>query len=356
MMKKKVALLAAVTLLAGILSACGKDASYVREIKASDYVTLGEYKGIEVTVNEPSVTAKNSVEDYMAYLASINTVAVEVTDRTVVREGDVANIDYTGYRDGVAFENGAAKGHDLTIGSGAFIPGFEEGLIGKNVGETVMLDLTFPDYYDNKEMAGAEVTFEVTINGISVLEQQELTVGFIQEVTQVECDTIEEFQEYIYELFYEDAVNANNEEIASSVAQTIMANCIFEEPPEKMVDRYCNMQIEDMTAQLAVYGIDLNTYMLNYYGMDSEAYMAMFREDAATMAEQYIMFQAISDAEGLNLTEEEITQAMEEHVMIYGYESLEDFKEQIGEEVFYEYLMSEKVMEFLIDNAVVHMQ
>lgn len=282
-MKKKMALLAAVILLAGSLSACGKEAEYVREITASDYVELGEYKGIEVTV------------------------------RTTVEIGDTVNIDYTGYRDGVAFDRGAATGQSLTIGSGTFIPGFEDGLIGKKVGETVMLDLTFPADYKNEEMAGAEVTFEVVINDIE-----------------------------------------NESDIIGRIMQTVMANCIFQEPPEEMVTRYCDMQIKDMTAQLAAYGMDLNTYMQTYFGMDSETYMAVFREDAAKMAQQYIMFQAIADAENLNLTDEEIAAAMEEHAAAYGYESVENFKEEIGEEVFYEYLMAERIIDFLEENAVIH--
>ncbi len=355
-MKKKMALLAAVILLAGSLSACGKKAEYIREITASDYVTLGDYKGIEVTISDPEAEAQQNVEEYLAYLDSINTELVEVTDRTVVEEGDTVNIDYTGYRDGVAFDNGAATGQDLTIGSGSFIPGFEDGLIGKEVGETVMLDLTFPADYRSEEMAGAEVTFEVVINSISILEQQELTVEFANEMTQLDCSTVEEFKETIYNLFYEDAVSANENEIASTIAQSVMANCIFEEPPEKMVERYCDMQIEDMTTQLSAYGTDLNTYMQTYYGMNSEEYMQVFKEDAAKMAQQYIMFQAIADAEGLNLSEEEISQAMAVQAGTYGYSSVEEFKEEIGEEVLYEYLMAEKVMDFLEENAEIHVE
>ena len=169
MMKKKIMSLAAVVLTAGMLSACGKDAAYLSEIKASDYVTLGEYKGIEVTQPEPEVTDEY-VDSYIEYLRSQRAVAVEVTDRTTVQEGDTVNIDYTGYRDGVAFEGGTAQGDSLTIGSGRFIDGFEEGLIGTSVGETVTLELTFPDNYTNAELAGAAVTFDVTVNSISVSE------------------------------------------------------------------------------------------------------------------------------------------------------------------------------------------
>ena len=351
-MKKKTALLAAVILLAGSLSACGKKAEYIRDITASDYVTLGNYKGIEVTISNPEAEAQQSVEEYLAYLDSVNTELVEVTGRTVVEEGDTVNIAYTGYRDGVAFDGGTATGQDLTIGSGSFIPGFEDGLIGKEVGETVMLDLTFPADYRSEEMAGAEVTFEVVINSISILEQKELTVEFVNELTQLDCGTVEEFKETIYNLFYEDAVSANESVLTSTITQEVMANCIFVEPPEKMVERYRDMQIEDMTAQLAAYGTDLNTYMQTYYGMNAEEYMQAFKETAIQIAQEYIMLQAIADVEGFTLTEEEIAQAMEEQAAAYGDASVEE----LGEEFFYENLMAEKVMDFLEENAEIHVE
>ncbi|MBD5454505.1 MAG: trigger factor, partial [Lachnospiraceae bacterium] len=340
----------------GSLSACGKKAEYIRDITASDYVTLGNYKGIEVTISNPEAEAQQSVEEYLAYLDSVNTELVEVTDRTVVEEGDTVNIDYTGYRDGVAFDGGTATGQDLTIGSGSFIPGFEDGLIGKEVGETVMLDLTFPADYRSEEMAGAEVTFEVVINSISILEQKELTVEFVNELTQLDCGTVEEFKETIYNLFYEDAVSANESVLTSTITQEVMANCIFVEPPEKMVERYRDMQIEDMTAQLAAYGTDLNTYMQTYYGMNAEEYMQAFKETAIQIAQEYIMLQAIADVEGFTLTEEEIAQAMEEQAAAYGCASAEELKKEMGEEIFYENLMAEKVLDFLKENAEIHVE
>ncbi|MCM1252741.1 MAG: trigger factor [Clostridium sp.] len=355
-MKKKIALLMAATLMAGVLSACGKDVEYISKIKASDYVTLGTYKGIEITVSDPEAVAQKNMADSIADLELMNGITVPVTDRTLVEEGDTVNIDYAGYRDGTAFEGGTAAGQDLTIGSGSFIPGFEDGLIGKEVGETVSLDLTFPENYRNTEMAGVAVTFEVTINSISIIEPQELTDDFIKELTQEEYETVEDFENYLYDYFYANAASAYETEVTGKIVQAVMAGCIFETPPEKMVERYCNMQIEDMTAQLAEYGVDLNTYMQAQYSMDSEAYMQMFREDAAKVAQQYIMFQAIADAEGLNLTKEEMAQAMEEHALSSGYESVEAFKEEIGEEVFYEYQMAENVMGFLEENAEIHME
>lgn len=354
MMKKKITLLAAVMLAAVMLSACGKDAAYLREIKASDYVTLGEYKGIEVTQPEPEVTDEY-VESYIEYLRSQRTVTVEVTDRTTVQEGDTVNIDYTGYRDGIAFEGGTAQGDNLTIGSGRFIDGFEDGLIGANVGETVTLELSFPTDYDpNPDLAGVAVTFDVTVNSISVSETPELTDELVQEFGIAECSTVEELRTYVYDAFYAEAVGLYEDAVASDITQAVMANSIFSEPPEKMVKRYQDVLIESMTAQATAYGVDLDTFMLNYYGMDTESYLAVFQEDAITMAEQYIMFQAIADAEGLNPTKEEVTAAMEEEALSFGYESLEAFQEEVEEEVFYEYLISETAMEFLKENAVIN--
>ncbi|MDE7019042.1 MAG: trigger factor [Lachnospiraceae bacterium] len=353
MMKKKMTLFAMAVMLTGMLSACGKDAAYVRDIKASDYVTLGEYTGIEVTVDDPATTAEAKAQEHMDYLASICAEAVEVTDRDVVQTGDTVNIDYAGYQDGVAFENGTAAGADLTIGSGAFIPGFEDGLIGKKVGEDVTLDLTFPDDYKAPEMAGVAVTFEVKINSISIMEPCELNIEFIQEVTNTDYATIEEYREFIYGRYYENEVLASENDIAGSIAKAVMDGSTFKQPPEKMIERYRNIQVEDMTTQLAAYNVSLDAYMQTYYGMDKDTYMEQFTQDATTIAKQYIMFQAIADAEGLNPSEEEFNQSLEAHVADSGYESMDAFKEEIGEEVYYEYLMSETVMDFLKEKAVV---
>ncbi len=342
-MKKKIAILAAVVLSMCMLSACGKDAAYLKEIKASEYVTLGEYKGIELTVTEPEVTYE-TVDYYIEnYILAQKAVTTEVTDRTVVEEGDTVNIDFTGYRDGTPFENGSAQGASLTIGSGGYIPGFEDGLIGTSIGDTVTLDLTFPDdYKPNPDMAGVEVSFEVTINGISIVEIPELTDEIVQEAGIGGCSTPDELRDYLYEYFYNSEMDTYNQNVRREIISAVTANCIFKEPPEKMVDRYYDMLVEGLTMQALSYG----------QSFDEEAYKEELEENAIQSAQQYIMFQAISDAEGLNMSEEEFSQAMEESVIEFGYGSVEEFKEQSDEEELREYLMAERVMNFLIENAV----
>lgn len=352
-MKKKIAIFAAAVLSVSMLSACGKDTAYLKGIDASKYVTLGEYKGIEVTEKAPEVT--DDVVDYYInnYILASMAVTTEVTDRTVVEDGDTVNIDFTGYRDGTPFENGSAQGASLTIGSGSYIPGFEDGLIGANVGDTVTLDLTFPDDYElNPDMAGVEVSFEVTVNGISIVEIPELTDEIVQGIGIGECSTPDELRKYLYESLYNNAMDSYNDAVRSDIINATMANCIFKDPPQKMVDRYYDMIVEGMTTQASAYGMDLETFMYNYYYMTESDYMEAFTENATTSAQQYIMFQAIADAEGLNISEEELSKAMEENASEFGYESIEAFKEQVEEEEFREYIMAETVMDFLIENAV----
>ena len=143
MMKKRVGVLAAVLASATLLTACGSK-EYLKDIKASDYVTLGNYMGIEAQAEEP-VVEDGLVDMYLQYyILPSYTTTEEVTGRAV-QTGDVVNIDYVGYHNGEAFQGGTAEGYDLTIGSGQFISGFEDGLIGANVGDQVSLNLTFPD-------------------------------------------------------------------------------------------------------------------------------------------------------------------------------------------------------------------
>lgn len=383
MMKKRAALSAAVMLVMCMVSACGANnenaadgangaggekvdssantadggigSAYISGIKVSDYVTLGEYKGIELVEEEPAVP-EGYVEHYIdTYILAARATVTPVEDRTDVREGDTANIDYVGYRDGVAFDGGTAQGYDLTIGSGSFIPGFEDGLIGKNVGDTVTLDLTFPDDYVNAEMAGVSVSFEVTINSISIVEVPELTDELVQELDLEGCSTTEELNSYLNDYFYETAVNAYNQTVKNDITNAVMENCVFkEELPGELIERYYGILIEDMTETALSNGMDLNTYVKNYYNMDEETYTGIIRNNAGNMAKQYIMFKAIADAEGINMTEAEQDKAMEEWAAERGYESVDSLLKQMDEETFKEYLMAEEVVAFLLENATIN--
>jgi trigger factor len=349
--KTKAGVLAAVLTASTLLTACGGSKEYLKDIKTSDYVTLGNYIGIEAEAEEPSVD-ESLVDMYLQYyVLEPSATTEEVTDRAV-QDGDIVNIDYAGYKDGVAFDGGTAEGYDLTIGSNTFIDGFEEGLIGANIGDKVSLDLTFPDPYpNNTDLAGAAVVFEVTINSISVEKVPELTDEFVQSLGLSDCSTEQELRDYIYNSFYETAVSTYNSTIEQSIQDSVMAGCTFKEPPEDMVARM-RQNIEDsISAQAQSQSMTVTQYVSAYYGLDEEAYADKLDEEALESAEVYIMYQAIADAEGLNPTDEEIQEEIDERVTAYGYESEEAFRESADMEMLKEYVMKEKVLDFLKENA-----
>lgn len=347
---RKMTALAAILTAAVMLTACGSK-EYLKDIKASDYVTLGNYMGVEAEAAEPTVP-DGMVDAYIEYyLLPAYTTSEPVTGRAV-EEGDTANIDYVGYIDGEAFAGGTDSNHDLTIGSHSFIDGFEDGLIGVNVGETVSLELAFPNPYNpNPDLSGVPVVFDVTVNSISIQKVPELNDELVQSMGIEGCTTEKELRDYLYNLFYDDAVQTYENSIETTLTDTIMSVCTFKEPPAEMVERFAK-NIEDvMNAQAGVQGMTLTSYMQYYYGMDEATYKAQFQADALTGAQQYIMFQAIADIEGLNPSDEQLQGEINSRVETYGYESEEAYRESVDVEMLREQLMRQNVMEFLKENG-----
>lgn len=347
MKRSKTTILAVILAVSTLVTACGSK-EYLKDIKASDYVTLGNYIGIEAEAPEPAVE-DGMVDMYLSYYVMPQIPTDEVTGRAI-EEGDTVNIDFVGYIDGEAFEGGTGSNYDLTIGAHQFIDGFEEGLIGVNAGETVSLDLAFPDpYLNNTELSGAPVVFEVTVNSIGRkdIDAYVLTLGLES------CSTEEDFREYLYNVFYNNAVLNYEETIESKLTNTIMAGCTFKEPPTEMVERFAQNIENERSSLAAQYGMTLESYMLNSAGMDEATYKEQFKTEAVTEAQQYIMYQAIADAEGLNPTDEQLQEEISSIVKVYGYESEEAFRENTDMEMFKEQLMRRNVMDFLKENGTI---
>lgn len=354
-MKKRICVTAAVLSVSLLLTACGSK-EYLKDIKAEKYVTLGEYKGITATADKPEVP-DSLIENYITEnFLMPKAEKVPVTGRTV-QTGDVANIDFTGYLDGVAFEGGAGTNFDLTIGSGQFIDGFEDGLIGANVGDQVSLDLTFPDpYTGNPDLAGKPVVFEVTVNSISENKVPELTDELVQELSGEgynvgESRTADELKAWVRDL-YERAVQTNYDSaIETQIASQIMENSTFQEPPTEMVERFIGSIENNVSVRAASLYMTLAQYMQLYEGLDEAGYRALFDEEGVRMAKQYIMYQAIADREGLMPTEEEISEEMTSLMTHYGYASEEELKKNVDVESVKEDLMRKNVVAFLKENG-----
>ncbi|MFA9377537.1 MAG: trigger factor [Lachnotalea sp.] len=313
-----------------------------QDVDYSEYVTLGAYTGIPVTKQVAEVTDEE-VEAQIQSTLEENAVKTEVTDRDTVAEGDVANIDYEGQLDGVDFDGGTAQAQDLTIGSGQFVEGFEDQLIGVKVGDTVNLNVTFPDTY-SETLAGKDVVFIVTVNSISTQVTPELTDEFVQGISDYQ--TVDEYRQSVLEdltkTAEEDAVSTMQSDIWTAVKD----NCEIKEYPQDLVDQYTEQISTNYASYAEQAGVDLDAFMTSYFGMSVGDY-------AKEITAQEMIFKLIVKDAGLDITDEEFQTKASELATTYGYDSADAFIEANGEDNIRESILWEVMMNYLSENAVV---
>lgn len=325
----------AVMTAAIMFAGCGKnDARILYNENLSKYVKLGEYKNIPVDTK--SDTFKEFYDDIISSDISTNDLYVKKTEGEVA-DGDTANIDYEGKKDGVAFDGGTAKGYDLTIGSGSFIDGFEDGLIGKKIGDTVDLNLTFPENYQSTELAGKAVVFTVKINYVKTSEERkpedyykELDFASLEDYTA-------DVKERAAKNYLLDAVKANSE-----------IKSYPEKDTETIYDTYRNMYETNIKNS---YGIDLNSY-LSYNNQTEDDFKSSLTDNQIKplMDEQMVLY-AVLDKEKLGLTDDEVKAKLDETVKLYNGVSEDTIKDFYGD-FYFEYLaVNEKALDYLYKNA-----
>lgn len=328
-MKKGLRVMAAGLCAALLLAGCGNKA----EGDYSKYVTLGQYKGIEIT-KVPDVTE----EELEAEVAS--------RFRDTVEDGDTVNIDYVGTKDGVAFDGGTAQGQSLTIGSNAYIDGFEEGLVGVKVGSTVDLNLTFPDpYKSNPDLAGKAVVFTVTVNSINGVVGAELTEEVITANTAY--DSVDAYRESVREELQLVKDNEKLTQIWAIVKETATINGY----PKEEVEEYANDMKSYYANMAAVYGMDLAT-LLSASGMTEEVFNQQCQEYGQEECAKYMILELIAGKESIAVSEEEFNEEMEQAVKDSGMEKEVLLEYYGGEEQVRKNLLYNKVLEFLLETAV----
>lgn len=347
MKKKFLVALAAVAMLG--LVGCGKTGYDTYAEYADKYVELGEYTGIEYTRNVVEVT-DDEVQSQLDSFVSSLTTSEEVTDRTV-ENGDTVNIDYVGTIDGEEFEGGTAEGSSLTIGSGQFIDDFEDQLVGANIGDKVTVEVTFPDPYDNNpDMAGKDAEFAVTVNSISVSVVPELNDQLIADNT--DYDTIDDYKTYITESMTESKQADADSAVQSDILTAIIDNCTYSGYPEDESTKLVDDALEQTKSQAESYGIDFETY-LSYVGYTTEDdYKKVLEEYAVDFLKEKMTICAIAKKENMKVTDDEIEEYVNKLVEDYGLESSDDVYEYYTEEDIAYFVVSEKVMDFLNENAV----
>lgn len=338
-MKKQISLVLVMMMSAVLLFGCGDNK------EASDLVTLGEYKGVEVTV--PPASVDEEVQE--AYVRSVfkNGVTEEtgLKDRAV-ENGDSAYISYTGKKDGEAFEGGTSEGMYLEIGSGQFIPGFEEGLVGVMPGETVDLNLTFPDPYQNEELAGQDVVFTVTVHYL----MPEITDESVAAIKSDDYSNVEELNQYVHEFLLEDANHNREMEVTTAVIKKIADSSTFKEIPEDLIEKYSEKMKTEIESASSYYGITPEEYVQTLYGTDVDSMVASVAEE---QARESLLFKAIAREEKIEVEEEEFNRKMQELTENQGI-SLEEFWENNDKDEVKEIYLFDAVIDFLMEHAVVN--
>lgn len=351
-MKKKLITAMLPVLMVLTAAGCGKkdtsDLVYLKDFDAANYVELGDYKNVEISVEKPTVT-DDEVERSIQYLLQSRSTKMPVTDRAA-ELGDVANIDYEGKLDGAAFEGGTAAGYDLILGRGSFIPGFEDGVVGMEIGETKDLEISFPDpYKNNPDLSGKPVVFTVTLNSLSIQEPAELNDEFVAGLGLEECSNVEEFRQYLHDDLMERKTLQYEDDKANAIVGELESNTTYKTAPDGMVDRMKDTLLANVSVYAQAYGSDVGAYVSNIYGGTAEEYEETLRAQAGLMAQRYIMLAAIAQKEGIFVSDEELEEQLKEEAENSGYKSVEDFKAEIDTEAYREYLLVEKMMDYLAE-------
>lgn len=349
-MKKKAAGMAACLLTVGMLSACGKSTETnedLKQMKVEKYVTVGDYSNLSVSVAPAAVEEEEWDQLLLAvYWGGVDAENGGVTDRAV-EMGDTVIIDYEGKKDGVPFEGGTAQDADLAIGSGSFIEGFEEGLVGVMPGETVDLELTFPEGYRNAEMAGQDVVFTVTVHYI-LPGADEMSDSVVAAMEIEEVGTVEDLRQYVYDYLMEEAETNYTYNVQDALINELMGRSEFKELPETFMASYQGLCRASLNNIAASYGVGTEDFVNYYYNMSSADYVEQFSEQ---QAKQEVLLQAIANKEGLTVGDDELQEKLEGYASDGGFASVEEMMGERSREEYRNYFMTEKVLEYLAENS-----
>ncbi len=280
----------------------GSDVVLNVEVEVVPDIELKDYSRIEIPEIKYEVT-DDLIDNQLEAEKEKSKRAVVIEDRSS-KEGDVVVIDYTGFVDGEEFEGGSAEGHSLTLGSNEFIPGFEEQLIDKNVGEDVEVKVTFPEDYGHEDLAGKEAIFDVHINEIQEIEYPEIDDEFIKDIS--EFDTVDEYKADLREKMEEDFKKRSEGETRQVLLSKVAGFADFE-VPEAIIENGIDREISNFENQIRNYGIDFEQYK-EMTGTDEEQFRNDFREQAYHNSKVQLIMEAIIEKEGIDATDEEVSE------------------------------------------------
>ncbi len=343
-------LLCAFACMSLMLVACsGKKAADSSENKDyADYVTLGSYKGMELTEKTVKVTDQD-LQDKINEILSQNSTAKEIK-KGKVKEGDTVNIDFKGTKDGVAFDGGTATGQSLTIGSNTYIEGFEDGLIGVKVGDTVDLNLTFPENYGNEDLNGQDVVFEVKVNYI---EGKKVTPkwndNFVQGIS--DYNTTKDYEQELKEELNKDAEESVKYDLEYQILDNLVNGSKYESLPEKDVNSYTDSMKKYYKDYAEKNNMEYKDLLSNTFQMSEDEFNAQVQSTAENAIKQKVAVYAVAEKEKLKPEGDELEKKELAIAQQYGYDKLEDFATAYGDDYAEQLVIREVVIDYIKENA-----
>lgn len=326
----------------------GKPFIFTAKVTVKPEVTLGDYKGLEVEKENTEVTeedVQNELKDLQKRHAEL-----VVKEDGIVENDDTVVIDFEGFVNGEAFEGGQADNYSIVIGSGTFIPGFEEQLIGMKTGEEKDVEVTFPEEYHAEELAGKPATFKVKLHEIKAQELPELNDEFAKE-TDEEVETLEALKTKIQERLAEQKKSAAEQKLRDDLVEKAVANAQTD-VPEAMINTEIDRMLQEFTQNLSMQGMNLDLYY-QFSGQTEEDLRSQMKENAETRVRTSLTLEAIAEAENLEPTDEDVDAEVTKMSEQFGL-SKEDIQKALGSlEGMKADLKIRKAVEFLVENSTV---
>lgn len=309
-------------------------------------VSIQDYKGIALT-KPASTVSEEDITGEIDRVRERNARTVSVTDRAV-KDGDITVIDFDGSVDGVAFDGGKSENHELTIGAGQFIPGFEEQMIGHTVGEEFDVNVTFPEDYHAEELKGKAAVFKIKLHEIKEKELPAFDEEFVKDIS--EFDTVEAYREDVTKKLLEQKEHAAEHELEHQMIDTLIGKTEVE-LPEEMVENEVDEIINSFAYRLQSQGLNLETY-LQYTGMTVEQMRTQYHEQAHQQVTIRLALEKIAELENIKPSDEEIAEEYEKLAKAYEME-VDKVKSMVSADALVGDIANQKVMAFVKDNAVI---
>lgn len=347
------------------------NASIQIEYNVDDYVTLGDYKNVEVTLNEADYQVDDEgVKSYVEQMISYYSPYQEDASKQVVEKGDVVNVNYVGKKDGVEFEGGSAENQLIDTGTnsnalsnplsgqGGFIEGFSDGLIGAKVGDTVDWDVTFPDDYPQEDLKGQKATFTFTVNSIQKpVNAAEIDDEFVKQ--NFGAETVDAFYKDIESYLKQEAEAKRESDIRSAVIEILTERCEVSSYPEGLLDARLDEYVEGFRKQYCADGTDLGEFLQNNYNMSQEEFENQSREYLETNLKQELIFEAIAKKEKVEFDQEGFNQHVSTIMTNGNYATAEEVYESYGtdrasgEKYLQRVYVDNKALSLVVDGAKV---